>query len=102
MEDVLNKSSNGEVLNNNREGVIGVPNDILNDNSEGDTGVLLEVYDQVRCQDCGKVFNNKQYLSQHVTKVLQLRDCTCDTCGKSFLTPRMTNKLYFSGYRLTG
>ena len=51
-----------------------------------------EMYDQVQSEDCGKVFNNKQYLSQHVNKVHRLRDCTCDTCDKSFLTPRMTNK----------
>ena len=121
--DVLNKSSEGDVLNNNREGGTGVEflmifwmikvkviltevhDDILNINSEGEDVKLeaYEAYDQVRCQDCSKVFNIKQYLSQHVTtKVHRLRDCTCDTCGKSFLNPRKTNKLHFSGYRLTG
>ena len=50
------------------------PNDILNDNSEGEDVKLeaYEIYDQVQCEDCGKVFNNKQYLSQHVTKVHQV------------------------------
>ena len=42
-----------------------VTDDILNNNSECDDDVKLEayeIYDQVRCEDCGKVFNNKQNL----------------------------------------
>ena len=48
-----------------------VHDDILNINSEGEDVKIeaYEAYDQVRCQDCSKVFNNKQYLLQHVTKV---------------------------------
>ena len=42
-----------------------VTDDILNNNSECDDDVKLEayeIYDQVWCEDCGKVFNNKQNL----------------------------------------
>ena len=42
-----------------------VTDDILNNNSECDDDVKLEayeIYDQVRCEDCSKVFNNKQNL----------------------------------------
>ena len=78
-----------------------VHDDILNINSEGEDVKIeaYEAYDQVRCQDCSKVFNNKQYLSTHVTKYTKWET---DTCGKSFLNPRMTNKLFFCSYRLTG
>ena len=60
--------------------------DILNNNSEGEDVKLepCEVYDQVRCDECDKVFNSKNNLAQHVTKVHKLKDCVCDVCGKSF------------------
>ena len=43
-----------------------------------------EVYDQVRCDECDKVFNSKNKLAQHVAKVHKFKDCVCDVCGKSF------------------
>ena len=43
-----------------------------------------EVYDQVRCDECDKVFNSKNNLAQHVTKVHKFKDCVFDVCGKSF------------------
>ena len=60
--------------------------DILNNNSEGEDVKLepCEVYDQVRCDECDKVFNSKNKLAQHVAKVHKFKDCVCDVCGKSF------------------
>ena len=51
--------------------------DILNNDSEGEDVELepCEVYDQVRCDECDKVFNSKNNLAQHVTKVHKLKDC---------------------------
>ena len=51
--------------------------DILNNNSEGEDVELkpCKVYDQVRCDECDKVFNSKNNLGQYFTKVHKLKDC---------------------------
>ena len=51
--------------------------DILNNNSEGEDVELkpCKVYDQVRCDECDKVFNSKNNIAKHATKVHKLKNC---------------------------
>ena len=49
-----------------------VTDDILNNNSECDDDVKLEayeIYDQVRCEDCGKVFNKQNLYLYNLIKL---------------------------------
>ena len=43
-----------------------------------------EIYDQVECDYCGIMFNNKKSLSDHIYNTHRLNDSTCDECGKIF------------------
>ena len=58
---------------------------LCNNNSDFDVKLEpYEIYDQVSCDSCGKVFNNKKNLSDHIFNTHTLKDSTCDICGKSF------------------
>ena len=59
---------------------------VCNNNSDCEDVKLepYEIYDQVKCQYCGKDFNNMNDLSSHVFSTHRQKDSTCEICGKSF------------------
>ena len=66
-----------------------IDEDVLNNNDSVDIKLEPhEIYDQVSCDFCEKVFNDKKALCNHIYDNHKVKESFCNSCVKSFKNHR--------------